>query len=120
MTRPQTPVSRERALHGERRSRATWAAFLIGLPLAAGLVALIHLGPLRDTPAQRYVSHPVEYVEVVMFCGALGALGTKFLGSLFERRACRKALVPPWDGSPVARSDAAHLLPRLTQLPRRP
>ena len=74
MTRPQTPVSTKRALGGERRSCANWAAFLVGLPLAAGVVALIQFGPLRNTPAQRYVSHPVESVEVIMFCGALGAL----------------------------------------------
>jgi biopolymer transport protein ExbB/TolQ len=119
MTRPQTPVSTERALGGERRSRANWAAFLIGLPLAAGLVALIQFGPLRDTPAQRYVSHPVEYVEVVMFCGALGALGVKFLGTWFEQRACRTALLPPWDGRAVPVSEAVKLLGGLRQLPRR-
>jgi biopolymer transport protein ExbB/TolQ len=119
MTRPQTPVSTQRALGGERRARATWAAFLVGLPLAAGLFALIQFGPLRETPAQRYVSHPVEYVEVVMFCGALGALGVKFLGAWFEQRACRTAILPPWDGRAVAVSETGMLLASLQQLPRR-
>src|SRR5690348_8132747 len=98
MTRPQSPVVPERILVGEGRSRANWAAFLLGLPLAAGILSLIHFGPLHDTVALRYVSHPVEYVEVVMFCGALGVLGIKFLGCVLERRVCRMAILPPWDG----------------------
>jgi biopolymer transport protein ExbB/TolQ len=119
MTRPQTPVSRELAPISEHRSRANWAAFLLGLPLAAGIFALIHYGPLRDTVARRYVSHPVEYVEVVMFCGALGALAAKFLGGLFERRACRRAILPPWDGCAISVTEAGKLLAEFKQLPRR-
>jgi biopolymer transport protein ExbB/TolQ len=119
MTRAQTPARSQRTLGGERRSRATWAAFVVGLPLAAGLVALIQLGPLRDTLARRYVSHPVEYVEVVMFCGALGALGAKFLSYLSERRACRMSILPPWDGQPVPMSEAGKLLAAVNQLPAR-
>jgi hypothetical protein len=103
----------------EHRSRATWAALLLGLPLAAGVLWLIHFGPLRDTLARRYVSHPVEYVEVVMFCGALGALAAKFIGCLFERRACRSAFLPPWDGHVVAVGEASALLAGLKQLSRR-
>jgi biopolymer transport protein ExbB/TolQ len=87
--------------------------------LAAGILSLIHLGPLRDTLARRYVSHPVEYVEVVMFCGALGALAAKLIGYLFERRACRNAILPPWNGRAVAVSEATKLLAGLKQLPRR-
>src|SRR6266478_5202209 len=117
MTRPQTPVSSEDPLAGERRSRAHGAAFLLGLPLAAGLLALIHYGPLRDSPARRYLSHPVEGVELVMFCSAFAALAAKLLGSLFERRACRKRVLPPWDGRPVAVPEARTLLAGLHQLP---
>jgi biopolymer transport protein ExbB/TolQ len=119
MSRPKTPVPPQRNLAGERHSRSNWAAFLLGLPLAAGILSLIHFGPLRETPALRYVSHPVEYVEVVMFCGALAALGVKLIGSAFERRACRKAILPPWDGRAVAVSEAGKLLAALHQLPRR-
>jgi biopolymer transport protein ExbB/TolQ len=119
MTRPQTSVSTKRALGGERRSHANWAAFLVGLPLAAGLIALIQVGLLRNTPAQRYVSHPVEYVEVIMFCGALGALGVKFLSTFLEQRACRTVHLSPWDGRAVPVSEAATLLTGLQQLPRR-
>jgi hypothetical protein len=119
MTRPHTPVPSERTLGGERCSRANWAAFLLGLPLAAGLLSLIHFGPLRDSPARRYLSHPVECVELVMFCGAFAALGVKFFSSLFEQRACRTAVLPPWDGRAVAVSEAGKFLAGLNQLPRR-
>src|SRR6266404_6031010 len=119
MTRPQTPVPTERTRSSERRSGANWAAFLLGLPLAAGLLGLFYFGPLRDSPARRYVSHPVECVELVMFCGALAALGVKLLGSLLERRSCRRAILPPWDGHAVPVSEARKLLGGLNQFPKR-
>jgi biopolymer transport protein ExbB/TolQ len=85
--------------------------------MAAGVLALIHLGPLKDTVARRYVSHPVEYVEVVMFCGALGALGAKLFGSLGERRACGLTLMPRWDGKSLPLTEAPRLLAGLQQQP---
>jgi hypothetical protein len=94
------------------------AAFLIGPPLAAGIACLIHFGPLRDTAASRYVSHPVEYVEVLMFCCALGALLAKLVGSFRERRACGMAVVPAWDGQIQPISEAPRLLAQIGQLPR--
>src|SRR5438105_5790578 len=54
-----------------------------------------------------------------MFCGALGALGAKFLSYLSERRACRMGILPPWDGQPVPMSEAAILLVAMNQLPAR-
>src|SRR5205807_10597724 len=107
MSATQAAAATERSVCRERRTRTTLAAFLVGLPLAAGILALIHFGPLRDTVALRYVSHPVEYVEVIMFCGALGALGTKLWGCRAERRACRLNVLPPWDGQTAPVSEAA-------------
>jgi biopolymer transport protein ExbB/TolQ len=54
-----------------------------------------------------------------MFCGAFAALGVKLLGSLSERRACRTAVLPNWDGRTLAVSEAGKLLAGLQQLPRR-
>jgi hypothetical protein len=102
-----------------RRSGATLAAFLIGLPLAAAVLGTIYLGPLRTTEAFRYVSHPVECVEVVFFCCALGALASKFWQSGTERRACQTDVVPRWDRQPVPPAEAARLLAGLDRLPRR-
>lgn len=101
------------------RSRTPWAGFLLGLPLAAGLLAMFHAGPWRDTPYQRYVSHPAEWAEVVLFCCAMGAFAAKLARSVVERRAFRAGLLPDWDGRPVAVKEATSLLARLDQLPRR-
>jgi biopolymer transport protein ExbB/TolQ len=82
-------------------------------------LGLIHWGPLRETTLRRYVSHPVECVEVVMFCGALGALGAKLWGYRTERRASRLAVLPPWDGQAVAVTEAGKLMAELNKLPRK-
>jgi hypothetical protein len=97
----------------------TAAAFLLGLPLAAGLLTLIHFGPLAHPLVQRYVSHPVEYVEVVLFCCALGALAAKLWNVLTERAACRTEVLPAWDGRPVPVAEAGRLRAGLHQLARR-
>jgi biopolymer transport protein ExbB/TolQ len=106
-------------------SRTPWAALLVGIPLAAGLLASIRHLPLREIDAQRYVKHPLEKVEVVMFCCAVAAFGTKLWRYGRERRACRWAmnerrpLLPVWNGQPVPVSEASRLLATLEQVPRR-
>jgi biopolymer transport protein ExbB/TolQ len=92
---------------------------LIGLPLAGLALGLIHLGPLKDSPYRRYFIHPVECVEVVLFCCALTALGGKLWRYGRERSACRPKLLPMWDGQPVPVSEATNLLERIHALPRR-
>ncbi len=101
------------------RSGTTVAAFVIGLPLAAVVLGAIYFGPLRDTEAYRYVSHPVECVEVVFFCCALGALASKFWQSGKERRVCRTDIVPRWNHQPVSLTEAPKLLAGLERMPRR-
>jgi biopolymer transport protein ExbB/TolQ len=103
----------------QRRSRTTLAAFLLGLPLAAALLWAVYFGPLQETLARRYLGHPVECVEVVMFCCALGALTAKTWQTRAERRACATPAVPPWDGQPTPLTSAPNLLADLRRLPRR-
>jgi biopolymer transport protein ExbB/TolQ len=83
------------------------------------VLCLIYFGPFRQTVALRYVSHPVECVEVVMFCMAVGALAAKMKRYFVERRACRSRILPAWDGRTVAVSEAANLLHELDRLPER-
>jgi biopolymer transport protein ExbB/TolQ len=94
-------------------------AFLLGLPFGIGILCLINLGPLKNTTAHRYLSHPVECVEVLMFCVAIGALAGKLTRSFLERRVCRTNILPAWDGKAVPVSQAAELLRELDKLPRR-
>ncbi len=102
-----------------RRPGTTAAAFLLGLPLAAAILATFHVGPLHATPAFRYVEHPVENVEVVLFCCALGTLAAKLWANRAERRALSADVLPKWDGKPVPVADAAKLLAHTGRLPRR-
>jgi biopolymer transport protein ExbB/TolQ len=118
MTSPVKSADTQRVAR-PRRSLTSLAAFVIGLPLGAGLLWLIRSGTVQHPLLARYVSHPVECVEVVLFCCALGALAGKLWQHLRERRACRAEVLPAWDGQPVPASEAARLLAGLTRLPRR-
>ena len=98
---------------GGRRTHTTLAAFLVGLPLAAGVLIGVrfgaeHVDALRELG--HYVSNPVECVEVVLFCCAISALAAKVLRNRVERQACRADVLPPWDGRAVAVAEAPKLL----------
>ena len=105
-----------------RRSN-TIAAFLIGIPLAAAILGFILYGPWQDHEihklVNRYLSHTVERVEVVLFCCALGTLAVKLWAAFTEKRACHSELIPAWDGKPVPVGDASALLAALNRRPRR-
>jgi biopolymer transport protein ExbB/TolQ len=109
---------RERPAGVSRRSFSNLAAFLFGVPLGVGVLAFIHLGPLRETEARRYVTHPAEAVEVLLFCCALSALLTKMLLSKAERATFGRDILPAWDGNPIPATDAADLLTRIRRMGR--
>jgi hypothetical protein len=101
-----------------RPRSVTWAAFLVGVPLAVLLLLPLRIGPLAECHLARYVKHTVECVEVLLFCCAIAALAAKFLFSLAERSACDTNLLPPWDGRVVPTSEAPGLLAGLRSQPR--
>src|SRR5205807_8586415 len=103
----------------ERRSSTTWAAFVFGVPLTALVLPAIHYGPLQGTDAERYVKHNVECVEVLLFCCAVCALGSKLWACRAERAACRAEVLPVWDGKPRPVEDASRLLAAVGALPPR-
>jgi hypothetical protein len=117
MSTAQPSQSQQRAARS-RRSLTTVAAFGVGIPLAAGVLALIHLGALAGTPLHHYLSHTVEQVELVMFCLALSGLAAKLWQNVGERRAFHAAVLPPWDGKAVAVSAAPLLLAGVSRLPQ--
>jgi hypothetical protein len=127
MSTPQAKVSApprsrevvERFLGPAQRAGILMTALFGGLPLGCALVALVHFGLLGDDQVRRYVHHPIEKVEVVMFCCALAALAAKVWQSWRERRAFRAELLPPWEGQPVPVADAVHLLAGISRLPPR-
>src|SRR5437588_7842895 len=115
MNATQPTPAQERAARS-RRNLTTVAAFGIGLPLAGGILALIHLGALADTPLHHYLSHTVEQVEIVLFCLAFSGLLAKVWQNVGERRAFRAAVLPPWDGRPVPVAAAPQLLAGVSRL----
>jgi biopolymer transport protein ExbB/TolQ len=117
MTRSESPSAGNGDSVRQRRISPALAAFVIGLPMSAGIIFLIHQ-QADGTLIRRYVSHPVEHVEVILFCCALGALLAKLLGLVMERAALRLKALPAWNGRPVAVSEAAQLQKQLEQQPR--
>ena len=91
-----------------KKSMGTLGAFFFGLPLGVGILAAFYFSPLKQTEYFRYVSHPVECVEIVLFCCGLGALLAKVLGQCGERLALRREMIPAWNGqaSPAREAEA--------------
>jgi biopolymer transport protein ExbB/TolQ len=103
----------------EHRSRLPWGTLFFGSLLGSGVLAAIHWGPFQGTVAQRYVSHPVEGVEVLMFGCALAAFAGKYWRSRIEHRALKLQVLPAWDGRPVPVSEAVDMLCAVQQFPVR-
>jgi hypothetical protein len=122
MSKPQGSSEHSNSQFARRTGTAV-PAFAIGLPLAAALLWLFHAGPLKDVSYARYLKHEVECVELILFCCALAALGTKLWRSIGEKLAVRTAqrgqVLPTWDGQAVPVEEAPNLFMVLTRLPRR-
>jgi biopolymer transport protein ExbB/TolQ len=104
---------------GPRRAGSTLATFVIGLPMAALVVGVVHFGPLREIPLSRYLEYPVQWAEVTFFCCAIGGLLVKLLALPAERKACRAELLPRWDGKPVPVDQASVMMASVDRQPAR-
>lgn len=82
-------------------SLGTLAIFLFGVPLGAAVLVFIQYGPIEHALLRRYVSHPVEHTEVVLFACALCALAGKLLNYLRERAACVREVLSAAEGAPA-------------------
>ncbi len=100
------------------RADSIWASLVLGLPLSAAVLAFLHQPRFDGTRVQRYISHPIETVEVVVFCCAIAALVAKLWGCLRQRRALRCNVLPEWDGERQPPGEAQPLFARLAGLPR--
>jgi biopolymer transport protein ExbB/TolQ len=105
MSRPARPL----ADLVQRGSFVTWFTFLAGIPMGMGILYFILEQPYADEVVKRYVHHPVEQAEVVLFCCAMAALLAKVLVSLKERYVQSQSLLPNWDGKPLPISDIGKL-----------
>lgn len=104
----------------QKRSGVAPAALLIGVPLASAILYVVHQGflPIEIRAlAQRYLHHPVECAEVVMFCCAISAFAAKLWSYRYERAALHCEALPAWDGQPVPVEESSRLLAYLHELP---
>jgi biopolymer transport protein ExbB/TolQ len=102
----------------QRPGQGLLTAFALGLPLATVILWAVLKGPFADTTAHRYLSHPVECVVVIMFCGVVGALVGKVANNLRERRVLRGRILTSWDGKVVPVAEATTLAGEVRKLPR--
>jgi hypothetical protein len=70
------------------------SAFVLGFPLAVLILGNFYWGPLSHTVLHRYVSHPVECVEVIMFCCAVCGLAAKWHGAIRQKKAFHQLQLP--------------------------
>jgi biopolymer transport protein ExbB/TolQ len=91
-------------------SFSTAAAFVVGVPAGIALLWALTVGPLHHPDAERYLHHPVEKVELIMFCAAVAALGAKWLSAFRERAALAAEILPAWDGKAVPPAHARTLM----------
>jgi hypothetical protein len=101
------------------RSRLPWGTLIVGCLLGVAALALVRIGPFQGTLAERYVSHPVEAVEVILFGCALAAFAVKLVRARRERRAIALGVLPAFDGATAPASEAAPLIADLERVPTR-
>src|SRR5215471_11866055 len=108
---------KRRKKRGGGISGNTALAFVLGLPLAFAIIYVGGLDSFEGSTLQRYLHHPIERVEIVVFCCALGGLAAKFYNGRAQRRALTMPLLPPWDGRPQPPAEASTLLADVSHRP---
>lgn len=91
----------------------TSISLIIGIPFAVGFWSLVMYGPIESPIMKRYLGHPVEFVEIVMFSCAITALVFKLSKILKEKNALHKTLIPVWDNIQIHPLETTNLLENL-------
>lgn len=91
----------------------TSISLIIGVPIAVGFWSLVMFGPIDIPIMKRYLGHPVEFVEIVMFSCAITALTFKLSKIMKEKSALRQTLIPVWDNIQVHPLETTTLLENL-------
>ncbi len=98
-----------RSSEPKKASLGAITVFLFGIPLGALAVGVLSSPLVNSETVHRYVSHPVEQAEIILFCCALTALVIKAMNYLRERSALDVRVVPRWDGKPMPAAEATKL-----------
>src|ERR1700694_4604371 len=112
-------MSRATRTPGEARrgSVGSAVAYVLGIPLAIGLLHAIDIGAIGNADVQRYTQFAVQKTAVLLFCCALCGLAGKLLRYLRERVACAKSPLPEWDGKPIPPAQVGPLQQQLALQP---
>lgn len=88
----------------------TSISLIIGIPIAVGFWSLVMFGPIESPILKRYLGHPVEFVEIIMFSCAIVALIFKYLKITNENKTLKEKLIPDWDNNQIHPLEAGTLL----------
>jgi len=91
----------------------TSISLIIGIPFAIGFWSLVMFGPIESPIMKRYLGHPVEFVEILMFSCAVTALIFKLSKIIKEKSALRKNLIPIWDNIQIHPLETSTLIVNL-------
>lgn len=118
-------MSRATRTTGEARrgSVGSAVAYILGIPLAFGLLhaieigAIGNLGDFAHLDVQRYTHFAVQKTAVLLFCCAICGLAGKLVRYLRERAALGKSLLPEWNGKPIPPAEVGALQQQLALQP---
>jgi biopolymer transport protein ExbB/TolQ len=99
------------------RSRALVLALILGVPLGVGLLVAAELFLPPGAVLRRYLQHPAEKTEVILFCCAVVTLLVKLAAVPRQYLARLRPVLPAWDGKPVPASEADKYLNMARQQP---
>lgn len=95
----------------------TLPSLLFGIPIGISLWALVIFGPIENPTLKRYLGHPVEFVELVMFSTAVTSLVWKYGKIRREKSVLKMKLFPAWDGNQIHPKLAGGILEQLGSTP---
>src|SRR5882724_4960168 len=112
-------MSRATRTTGEARrgSVGSAIAYMLGIPLAIGLLHAIDIGAIGNADVQRYTHFAVQKTAVLLFCCAMCGLAGKLLRYLRERIARASPPLPEWNGKPIALAEVGALQQQLALQP---
>src|SRR5437868_5546577 len=79
--------------------------FVLGVPIAIGLLHAISAGLVDSPELHRYTQFPPQKTAVILFSCAICGLIGKLLRAIRERAASLRPPLPEWDGKAIPPTD---------------
>ncbi len=95
----------------------TTLALSVGVPIAIGFWCFVMFGPIDAPLVKRYLGHPVEFVEIVMFSCAITALIYKYFRIKKEKTALRIKILPDWESKTLHPIESEKILAHIGTSP---